>query len=75
MEPTIEELFDPKNITDEILFEGLTYPWELLPKLHGYLEKLAHGKKQGELYAGSFVDKDVNIGRGTARPMLFLRSD
>jgi UDP-N-acetylglucosamine diphosphorylase / glucose-1-phosphate thymidylyltransferase / UDP-N-acetylgalactosamine diphosphorylase / glucosamine-1-phosphate N-acetyltransferase / galactosamine-1-phosphate N-acetyltransferase len=65
MEPTIKELFDPKNIIDEILFEDCEFPWQLLPKLHGYLETLAQGKKEGEIYGGAFVDKNVNIGRGT----------
>jgi len=65
MTPTISELFDSKNIIDEILFENCEYPWELLPKLGQYLNTIVRGKKQGEIFAGAFVDKNVDIGKGT----------
>lgn len=65
MEPTIAQLFDRKNIIDELLFEDCQYPWELLPKLGDYLGKIVRGKKQGEIFAGAFVDKNVDIGKGT----------
>lgn len=43
---TISQLFDVKETIAAELFEGVTYPWEVLPKIHDFI--IALGKKLPE---------------------------
>lgn len=53
---TVEELFDLNETIASGLFEGVTYPWEVLPKIHDFIIEL--GKK---LPKDVFEEKGENI--------------
>lgn len=42
-EITVEELFDLNETIASGLFEGATYPWEVLPKIHDFIIMLGEG--------------------------------
>ena len=53
---TVENLYDLKETIAGDIFEGVVYPWEVLPKIHDFIIEL--GKRlPGELYA----EKGENI--------------
>ena len=46
---TVENLYDLKETIAGDIFEGVVYPWEVLPKIHDFIIEL--GKRlPGELY-------------------------
>ena len=46
---TVEDLYDLKETIAGEIFEGVVYPWEVLPKIHDFI--IALGKRlPGELY-------------------------
>ncbi len=47
------------------LFEQLTYPWEILPKIKGYLQQQLKPAMLGTLLGKPFVGENVFIGKGT----------
>ena len=53
---TVEKLFDLNETIASGLFEGVTYPWEVLPKIHDFIIEL--GKK---LPKDVFEEKGENI--------------
>lgn len=53
---TVEELYDLKETIAAQLFEGVTYPWEILPKIHDFIIEL--GKR---LPRDSYEEKGENI--------------
>ena len=55
-EITVEELFDLNETIASELFEGTTYPWEALPKIHDFI--IALGKS---LPKDIFEEKGENI--------------
>lgn len=50
---TVIELYDLKETLAGSLFEGVTYPWEVLPKIHDYIIEL-----------GKSLPKDIYEERG-----------
>jgi NDP-sugar pyrophosphorylase family protein len=44
MKPTIQELYDLTAFAHAAIFDGVTYPWEVLPKINDYI--LAHTTDQ-----------------------------
>lgn len=85
-----EELFACEVPYLKELFASCEYPWDMLPKIGGYIEKLAAGGMEGftEISAGVWVGENVKIyptatveapaviGSGTVlRPGAFLRGN
>lgn len=84
------ELFDCQTLYLVKLFEESEYPWEMLPKIKGYIKELIDNGLEGftEIYEGVWVGEDVKIyptvtieapaiiGKGTEiRPGAFLRGN
>lgn len=67
---TVEDLYDLKETIAGEIFEGVVYPWEVLPKIHDFIIEL--GKRlPGELYE----EKGENIWiakSATVAPTAFL---
>lgn len=72
------------------LFEGTVYPWEMLPKIKGHIEKLIEGGLSGfskiaegvyvgenvKIYPTATIEPPAIIGSGTEiRPGAFLRGN
>ncbi len=57
-----ESFFDITNFAFKDIFEGVTYPWEVLPKILPFIEQKL---KSGELKTNYQGRKDVYIGEGT----------
>ena len=85
-----KELFDCKVEYLKDLFDNAEYPWEMLPKISGYIKELQAGGIEGfcEISEGVFVGRDVKIyptatieapaiiGHGTEiRPGAFIRGN
>lgn len=83
-----KELFDCQTEYLKELFENAEYPWEILPKIKGYIEKLIERGLDGfvEISKGVWVGENVKIyptatieapaiiGKGTEiRPGAFIR--
>ncbi len=86
----ISELFDSITPYLEDLFDGCTYPWEILPKIGSYMKGMMANKMEGfqEIAPGVWVGENVQIastatiippaiiGAGTEiRPGAFLRGN
>ena len=84
------ELFECNTSYLKALFDSAEYPWEMLPKIKGYIASLIENGLEGfeEISEGVFVGKDVKIypnvtieapaiiGCGTEiRPGAFLRGN
>ena len=52
---TIAKLLNLKGYPHAELFEGVTYPWEVLPLLPGYLEKTIEKVEKGKRNKGKVV--------------------
>ncbi len=85
-----KDLFDCKTEYLKKLFEQSEYPWEMLPKIKGYIKELIENGLEGfsEIEDGVFVGENVKIaktvtieppaiiGAGTElRPGAFLRGN
>lgn len=85
-----KDLFDCKTEYLKKLFENSEYPWEMLPKIKGYIKELIENGLEGftEIEEGVFVGENVKIaktvtiespaiiGAGTElRPGAFLRGN
>lgn len=85
-----KDLFDCKTEYLKKLFEQSEYPWEMLPKIKGYIKELIENGLEGftEIEEGVFVGENVKIaktvtieppaiiGAGTElRPGAFLRGN
>ena len=59
----IRELFDVQNAWLAPLFEGVEYPWELLPLIEGYIKELIRNGMKGYTLVGNdvLVGEDVKI--------------
>ena len=57
---TIQDLFDLKETIGAELFEGLTYPWEALPKIGDFIKKLGAALSEEEYEK---VGEDVWIAK------------
>ncbi len=58
----LEELFDLQHTDHAELFEGITYPWEIIPKLKSYITESKIG--EGTIIEDGAVIKDrVIIGK------------
>lgn len=47
------------------VFEGVTYPWEVLPCLEEYIQAHLHPGNSGQMIGQAYVANDVQIGAGT----------
>lgn len=66
MIPTIKELFDLDQTEHSELFDGVKYPWEVLPKLEAYIaHRTSEPLIEGQVSAGAVVGDQVVIGAGT----------
>ncbi|MEE1114107.1 MAG: UDP-N-acetylglucosamine pyrophosphorylase [Eubacterium sp.] len=88
---TIDELFDLTHTKAAELFEGHTYPWEILPLIHDFILKLGAAlpeeeyEKRGEdiwiakdakLWPNVSITGPCIIGHGTeVRPGAFIRGN
>ena len=85
-----KDLFDCQTQYIKPLFEGVVYPWEILPKIKGYIKELIGTGLLGftEISDGVYVGEDVKIaktatimppaiiGKGTEiRPNAFIRGN
>ena len=83
-----KELFDCDVSYVKELFEGAEYPWEMLPKIKGYIEKLMENMPEGfveiskgvwvgenaKIYPTATIEAPAIIGSGTEiRPGAFIR--
>lgn len=86
----ISELFDTITPYLESLFDGCTYPWEVLPKIGSYMKDMMAEEMEGfhEIASGVWVGENVQIastatilppaiiGAGTEiRPGAYLRGN
>ena len=57
------DLFDCQNEYLKPLFDSAEYPWEMLPKIKGYIMELIEKGLEGytEISPNVFVGKDVKI--------------
>lgn len=84
------ELFDCKNEYLKPLFDGAEYPWEILPKIKGYIKELIEKGIPGytlikddvlvgenvKIYPTATVEGPTIIGSGTEiRPGAFIRGN
>ncbi|MEK7539647.1 MAG: UDP-N-acetylglucosamine diphosphorylase [Patescibacteria group bacterium] len=61
----LEDLYDIAGWEWEDLFDGVTYPWEVLPKIEAYICRTLQPKNLGQLVGQPFIGVDVQIGAGT----------
>ncbi|MDO4618321.1 MAG: UDP-N-acetylglucosamine pyrophosphorylase [Clostridia bacterium] len=88
MKLEISELFDIKNEYIKPLFDGKTYPWEVLPEIKGYILSLIEKGIEGytllkdgvlvgenvKIYDTATIDGPAIFGSGTEiRPGAFIR--
>ena len=59
----VGELFDSVPKMLEGLFDGVEYPWEVLPKIGEYIKSLGAPNEFVELLPGVYVGKNVKIAR------------
>lgn len=90
-EATIKELYDLNETIAADLFEGLTYPWEALPKISVFIEKLGETlspdeyEKKGEnvwiaksakVFESAFINGPCIIGKNAeVRHCAFIRGN
>lgn len=90
-EATIKELYDLNETIAADLFEGLTYPWEALPKISVFIEKLGETlspdeyEKRGEnvwiaksakVFESAFINGPCIIGKNAeVRHCAFIRGN
>ena len=88
---TIQDLFDLKETIGAELFEGLTYPWEALPKIGDFIKKLGAAlseeeyEKVGEdvwiaksanVFPSAYIHGPAIIGKGAeVRHCAFIRGN
>jgi len=62
-----DQFFDLENFEHRSLFEGVEYPWEVLPKVRGYLQEQTLGKIDAEVPDGAWLVNPelISIGEGT----------
>lgn len=88
---TIEDLYDLNETIAAELFEGLTYPWEALPKIGDFIKKLGAGldeaeyEKAGEdvwiarsakVFPSAYIHGPAIIGKGAeVRHCAFIRGN
>lgn len=66
MIPAIKELFDLDQTEHAELFDGVKYPWEVLPLLASYIaHRTSEPLIEGEVSQGAVVGDQVVIGAGT----------
>ena len=59
---TIRSLYDLQETIAKEIFDGLTYPWEVLPKISAFIVKL-----------GNSLPEDIYEKRGESRLALMVR--
>lgn len=66
MIPSITDLFDLTQTEHAELFDGLKYPWEVLPLLASYIaHRTSEPLIEGQVSQGAVVGDQVVIGAGT----------
>lgn len=61
----LEELFELEGWPYADLFEGVMYPWQVLPKLEEYIRARLTPGNLGQIIGQPFIAADVQIGAGT----------
>ena len=72
---TVENLYDLKETIAGDIFEGVVYPWEVLPKIHDFIIELGKRLPWGALRGkgGEYLDcKECN---GSSHSLLKRSSD
>lgn len=60
-----DDFFDLSNLEHPSLFENITYPWELLPRLAGYLKENIKPAMHGRMIGSAYIGENVFIGKDT----------
>ena len=63
--PRTEELFDLGQTEHASLFDSLGKPWQILPRLAGYLLDNLRPQQLGQAHGQAVIEGDVFIGEGT----------
>lgn len=61
----IEEIFDLKLTKYVDIFEGVEYPWEILPRLEEYIKSRIKPGNLGKVVGNVYISDNVEIGEGT----------
>ena len=60
-----EDLFDLGQTEHASLFDSLGQPWEVLPRISGYLRDTLEPRQLGQAHSQAVIEGDVFIGEGT----------
>ena len=63
--PRSEDLFDLGQTEHASLFDSLGQPWEVLPRIGGYLRDTLEPRQLGQAHSQAVIEGDVFIGEGT----------
>ena len=63
--PRSEDLFDLDQTEHVSLFDSLGQPWEVLPRIGGYLRDTLEPRQLGQAHSQTVIEGDVFIGEGT----------
>ena len=63
--PRSEDLFDLGQTEHASLFDSLGQPWEVRPRIGGYLRDTLEPRQLGQAHSQSVIEGDVFIGEGT----------
>ena len=63
--PRTEDLFDLGQTDHASLFDSLGQPWQILPRLAGYLLDNLRPQQLGQAHGQAVIEGDVFIGEGT----------
>ena len=63
--PRSEDLFDLGKTEHASLFDSLGQPWEVLPRIGGYLRDTLEPRQLGQAHSQTVIEGDVFIGEGT----------
>lgn len=61
----LDDLYDLAGWQWADLFDGITYPWEVLPRLDEYVRSHLQATNLGQIIGQPFIGSDVQIGAGT----------
>lgn len=65
MHLNIDDLLNLDETKHAVLFEDITYSWEVLPRIVLYANDHATGDIQGGVHPTAIIDDNVSIGKGT----------
>ena len=64
--PRSEDLFDLGQTEHVSLFDSLGQPWEVLPRISGYLRDTLEPRQLGQAHSQAVIEGDVFIGISTS---------